>query len=143
MNSGSFAQHRGSGPLILAVWLALGLAACSEKPPATAQDPDRAAVAPAPPAQETPAAMPSKPEVAQAAGRMSAIDAELAAQVKSVLVADSKVNAVEIDVTVAQGVVTLYGTAATNASRDRAASVAAGIKGVKSVTNKLAVVAGS
>jgi len=143
MNSGSFVQHRGSGPLILGLWLALGLAACGEKPPAAGQGPGRTVVTPAPMAPKTPADLQPKSSPAQAAGGASAVDAALAAKVKSALVADREVNALEIDVVAAQGVVTLYGTARTRASRDRAARVASGIEGVKSVANKLAVVAGS
>jgi hyperosmotically inducible periplasmic protein len=141
MNSGSLAQHRGSRQLVLALWL--GLAACGEKPPAAGHDPGRAAVAPAPAAPEASAAIQPKPAPAQTAGGASIEDAALAAKIKSALVADREVNALEIDVAVARGVVTLYGTAATGASRDRATRVASGIEGVKSVTNKLAVVAGS
>ncbi len=138
MISKSVSKHRGSGVLIVGLGLALGLAACGDKPPAAGQDPGRAAVAPAPPAPP-PAAAPAQPAPAQA----DVVNAALAAKVKSALVADREVNALEIDVVAAQGAVTLYGTAPTRASRERAARVASGIEGVKSVTNKLAVVAGS
>ena len=48
-----------------------------------------------------------------------------------------------IDVTVSDGKITLWGSTASTAERDRAAGLAAKIDGVKSVDNKLIVVKGS
>ena len=48
-----------------------------------------------------------------------------------------------ITVTADSGVVTLYGTADTADQRAKAGMIAAGVAGVKSVNNKLAIVAGS
>jgi hypothetical protein len=48
-----------------------------------------------------------------------------------------------IDVTASDGAITLWGSTASAAERDRAASMAAKIDGVKSVDNKLIVVKGS
>jgi osmotically-inducible protein OsmY len=68
---------------------------------------------------------------------------ELAARVKRALEGEAKIQAAAIDVTAVDGKVTLWGTAATDAERNRAARVAAKIEGVTSVENKLAVVKGS
>jgi len=48
-----------------------------------------------------------------------------------------------IDAGVSDGVVTLYGTADNKKNRDKAARVAAGVPGVKSVKNEMVIVAGS
>jgi hyperosmotically inducible protein len=73
----------------------------------------------------------------------AAADKELAGRVKSALVAERNLNAHGIDVTVKDGVVTLFGTAETRLRRDMAEKIAARVDGVKSVENKLAIVAGS
>ena len=70
-------------------------------------------------------------------------DAELASRVKAALGGDGGINVHRIDVTAERGVVTLYGTAETADQRAKAGMVAAGVAGVKSVLNKLAIVAGS
>ncbi len=72
-----------------------------------------------------------------------AADKALAGKVKSALLAERGLNAHGIDVVAKNGVITLYGTAETPARRDTAARVAGNVAGVKSVENKLAVVAGS
>ena len=56
---------------------------------------------------------------------------------------EAKVEAAGIDVTAKGGAVTLWGTAATDAERRRAAQIAAKVEGVKSVDNRIAVVKGS
>jgi osmotically-inducible protein OsmY len=68
---------------------------------------------------------------------------ELAGRVKQALEGQAKIQAAGIDVTATDGTVTLWGTAATAAERDRAARAAAKVDGVKSVQNKIAVVKGS
>lgn len=70
-------------------------------------------------------------------------DSMLAARVKSALGADPALRLLAIDTGVAGGVVTLYGTADTRAHREKAAKVASGVLGVKSVKNELVIVAGS
>lgn len=73
----------------------------------------------------------------------AAADKELAGRVKAALVAERGLNAHGIDVTAKDGAVTLYGTAETRLRRDMAETIAARVDGVKSVENKLAIVAGS
>jgi hypothetical protein len=70
-------------------------------------------------------------------------DAELAAKVKAALGADPALKLLAIDARASGGAVTLYGTADTRARRDKAAKVASGVPGVKSVKNELVIVAGS
>ena len=116
------------------------LAACGDSPPPPPPKP-AAQPAPAPVAQPAP-----KPEVKPvAAPAAPAVDPnkELAARVKRALEDEGKIQAAGIDVSAADGRVTLWGTAATPADRVRAAQVAGKVDGVKSVENKLAVVKGS
>src|SRR3989442_284376 len=70
-------------------------------------------------------------------------DKELAARVKKALEGEAKIQAAAIDVTAADGKVTLWGTAATAAERKRAESVASKVDGVRSVDNEIKVVKGS
>jgi len=67
----------------------------------------------------------------------------LAGKVKSAFGADPALKLLAIDAGASDGVVTLYGTADNKNNRDRAARVAAGVPGVKSVKNELVIVAGS
>ncbi|HKV86802.1 MAG TPA: BON domain-containing protein [Candidatus Dormibacteraeota bacterium] len=67
----------------------------------------------------------------------------LAGKVKSALGADPALKLLAIDAGASDGVVTLYGTADNKRNRDKAARVAAGVPGVKSVKNELVIVAGS
>jgi osmotically-inducible protein OsmY len=67
----------------------------------------------------------------------------LAGKVKSALGADPALKMLAIDAGASDGVVTLYGTANNKRNRDKAGKVAAGVPGVKSVTNNLVIVAGS
>ena len=69
-------------------------------------------------------------------------DAELAAKVKSAVLAEP-LSALLFNVNVANGVVTLSGTADSTETRDKAARAASGVEGVKSVNNKIAVISGS
>ena len=78
-----------------------------------------------------------------AAAARAAADKELAGRVKAALGAERNLNAHGIDVTARDGAVTLYGTAETRVRRDMAERIAAKVDGVKSVENKLAIVAGS
>lgn len=118
-----------------AALLALTLVACER------QQPEPVAKSAPPPAapMETPVVVPPKP----AAAPDGAADKELAGKVKAALVAQRGLNAHGIDVVAKNGVVTLYGTAETAGRRDTAAKVASNVAGVKSVDNKLAIVAGS
>lgn len=125
---------------LLAAVLVLALAACSEAPPPPPP--------PAPAAQSAPpAAEPAKPEPTAEAKAPEAPkpdpNAELAARVKRALEGAAKVQGAAIDVTAADGKVTLWGTASTDGERSRAAQVAGKVDGVKSVENKISVVRGS
>ncbi len=67
----------------------------------------------------------------------------LANKIKSALGADPALKTLAIDAAVADGAVTLYGTANNRAIREKAARVVADVPGVKSVKNELVIVAGS
>ncbi|HET9403547.1 MAG TPA: BON domain-containing protein [Burkholderiales bacterium] len=124
---------------LTAAAVALAVSACGDEP---RPRPKVAAKAPPPPAipqAEPMKALPDKPVVVDA----QAANQELAARVKSALAAEKNLNAHGIDVVAQDGVVTLFGTAETKARRETASRIAAAVTGVKSVDNKLAVVAGS
>lgn len=113
--------------------IVFGLAACGDDPKPAAEAPAAPqATAPAPigeaKAPEEPKPDPNK---------------ELARKVKQALEGEAKIQAAAIDVTAASGRVTLWGTAATAAERNRAAQVAAKVDGVSSVDNQLKIVKGS
>jgi osmotically-inducible protein OsmY len=66
-------------------------------------------------------------------GEHMAGDAWITTKVKSQLLADSDVKGLDINVSTKDGVVTLAGKVPTTAMRDKAISVAQGVKGVKKV----------
>ena len=121
---------------IVALGLAAALIACSEspapKPAAKAPAPTPAPVAAAPQAQPQPE--PPKPDP----------NKELAGKVKQALEAPgTKLPTGAIDVTAADGKVTLWGAVASDAERRRAAQLAGKVDGVSNVDNQLKVVKGS
>jgi len=120
---------------ILALGLALALLACSEPPP----PPKPQAKAPTP----VPVPVAPKPEVKPEPPKPDP-NKELAAKVKQALEApDAKLPSGAIDVTAADGKVSLWGAVATAGQRSRAAQIATKVDGVKSVDNQLKVVKGS
>ena len=120
---------------ILALGLALALIACSEPPP----PPKPAAKPPAPP----PVAVAPKPEPKPEPPKPDP-NKELAALVKRTLeMPENKLPSGAIDVTAADGRVSLWGAVATGAQRTRAAQIASKVEGVKGVDNQLKVVKGS
>ena len=121
---------------ILAISIALVLAACSEPPP--------------PPTPATPATPPPQAEAPKPAPEAKAPEApkpdpnkELASRVKRALESEAKIQGAGIDVTAADGKVTLWGTTATAAERNRAGQIASKVEGVSAVDNQLKVVKGS
>ena len=88
-----------------------------------------------------------EPVVRKAAPRPAAPkpdeNAVLADRVKRALEDESRIQAAAIDVTAAGGTVTLWGTAASDDERLRAARVAQRIVGVKWVNNRIAIASGS
>jgi hypothetical protein len=68
---------------------------------------------------------------------------ELAKRVMRALEDEGKIQAAAIDVTARGGVITLWGTAATQDEKQRASRVAYRVIGVTSVENKLAIASGS
>jgi hypothetical protein len=95
---------------------------------------------------EQPERKPATPRAPAGAGKPSAgrpaSDAELAARVKTAVLAQP-VSALMFNVNVSKGVVTLSGTADSNETRDKAGRAAADVAGVKSVNNRITVLAGS
>ncbi|HKC53565.1 MAG TPA: BON domain-containing protein [Burkholderiales bacterium] len=95
-----------------------------------------------PAAVTTPATKAPAAEAPKAYARIDP-DGELAARVKKALEVEPKIHAAGIDVTAADGTVTLWGTTVNDAERSRAAKLASGVDGVKAVENRLAIVKGS
>jgi hyperosmotically inducible protein len=122
-------------PILIALCVA-SLAGCDalsmgQKKIAEAQTPVAAPVAKAPAAEAPRASVQIDP------------DGALAARVKKALEAEPKIHAAGIDVTAAEGTVTLWGTTVNDSERSRAANLASGIDGVKAVENRIAIVKGS
>ena len=134
--NGTTPGYRASGMVMAGL---LALAACDGKsPPPPA--PKVVVTTPTLPEEPPPLVVaPPKP----AEPPQASADKELAGKVKTALLAERSLNAHGIDVVAKSGVITLYGTAETPARRDTAGKVAGNVAGVKSVDNKLAVVAGS
>jgi hypothetical protein len=124
----------------LAILIASALAACGEADP-----PKPVAVPlPAKPMAQPPvaAAAPAAAPAPVAAPQPSA-DELLAARVKSALRDTRKIDGQGVDVQVAGGAVTLFGTAPTAGERRKIEEFVAGLDGVKSVHSKLVIVRGS
>ena len=124
---------------LIAAVLFVGAAACGDQPA------PKPAPAPAPqalPQPITPAPAPAPQAKAPEAPKPDP-NQELAARVKKALEGAAKIQAAGIDVTAADGKVSLWGTAATAAERKRAESVASKVDGVRSVDNQIKVVKGS
>jgi hyperosmotically inducible protein len=135
-----------------AIALALGLAACNQQQPAEklGRNVDRPAERAG---QQTGQAADTahqqidqtKTAVGEKAAEASKTldDATVTAKVKSALITEPGVKALEINVDTTDGIVTLHGTTDTLANRDKATRLAAGVEGVKSVTNNLKIISGS
>jgi len=118
--------------------MVLGLAACGDdtpKPAAKPAAPPPQAAAPTPPPTPAPEVKPEPPKPDP--------NKELAARVKRALESEAKIQAAGIDVTAADGKVTLWGTTTTAAERRRAEAAAKKVDGVSAVDNQLKVVKGS
>ena len=122
----------------LAIALVFGLAACGEA------EPPKPAAAPAPPKpmSQAPASAPTPPPAPVAAPQPSA-DELLAARVKQALRDTKKVDGQGVGVRVADGTVTLYGTAPSADEARRVEQFVAGVEGVRAVLSKLVIVRGS
>jgi hypothetical protein len=116
-----------------AIPLAFALAACDKPQP-------NVAVPPPPTAVQVPVV--AKPVEPPAAPQPSANE-QLAAKVKSALRNAKDLDAQGVDVKVADGVVTLYGTVPETEERRKIAGFVSQMSGVRSVVNNLVVIRGS
>lgn len=120
--------------------LALTLAACGpDSPP----PPKVGAKAAGPPAQSAPQPEARATPPATSTAPQAGADAGLATRVKNALNAERLLREDGIDVDARDGVVTLFGTVESRMKLEMATTVAAAVEGVKSVVNKLVVIAGS
>lgn len=122
---------------LLAACAAALLFACGDSAP----PPQPAAPATPPPQAPAPAA--PQPEAKAPEAPKPDPNKELASRVKQALEGEAKIQAAAIDVTAKDGRVTLWGTTATAAERNRAGQIAAKVEGVSSVDNQLKIVKGS
>ena len=125
----------------LIVLIALVTAACAPE----AREPAPKAVlkvaeAPAAPPAAIPAAAPKAEAPAEPKRDPNR---ELANRVMRALEGENKIQAAAIDVTASGGIVTLWGTAASQDERQRASRVAYRVIGVTAVENRLAIASGS
>ncbi len=144
-------RGRGAYSAVAAGALALSLAACDQIQSLwKSEGSSNPAIGPV--AQQAPQPAEGKIEVARASEIRKAVDipkppidedSALAAKVKSALRSDAVLKFLAIDAGASNGAVTLYGTADNREHRERAARVASGVPGVKSVRNELVIVAGS
>ena len=132
-------DSRNPSSLVTAALIAFAFSGCGQEPPP--KPVVKAVPVPAQPANQDAAKAEAERMAAQAA--RAAADKELAGRVKAALGAERTLNAHGIDVVASNGAVTLFGTAESRMKREIAGKVAAGVEGVKSVENKLAIVAGS
>jgi len=131
---------RNALSVVLAGALAIGLAACGKEEPRQAAQP--AVVQPAtPPETKAGEIRTETPEPAPLP--KSDPNAELAGKVKTALHTTPGLEALAVDIVAAEGTVTLFGTADSRDSIEKAGKVASGVPGVKSVQNKIVVVQGS
>ena len=122
---------------LIAAAAALAVVACSDSPP-----PPKPVAQPVTPTP-APVAVAPKPEVKPEPPKPDP-NKELAAKVKQALEApDSRLPSGAIDVTAANGKISLWGAVASEDQRRRAAQLAAKVDGVKGVDNQLKVVKGS
>jgi BON domain len=122
---------------LIAAAAALAVVACSDSPP-----PPKPVAQPVTPTP-APVAVAPKPEVKPEPPKPDP-NKELAAKVKQALEApDSRLPSGAIDVTAANGKISLWGAVASEDQRRRAAQLAGKVEGVSSVDNQLKVVRGS
>jgi osmotically-inducible protein OsmY len=117
----------------LAILFALALAACSES-----ESPKPAAVQPV-----KPLAQPAPPPATPAPVPAPSAEDQLRERVTRALRETRQVDGQGVDVTVAGGTVSLFGTAPSADARRAIERFVAGLDGVQGVVNKLVVVRGS
>ena len=136
-------KGRGTLPAVAAAAAVLFLGACDQIQSLWKSEPPAQVQAPAEGKIEIAKANPLEPKVVEPEKPPVDENKVLAGRVKSALGADPALKLLAIDAGASDGVVTLYGTADNKTNRDKAARVAAGVPGVKSVKNELVIVAGS
>jgi osmotically-inducible protein OsmY len=100
-------------------------------PPSPAAAPPSTSAAPAAPA--------APPSAGKPAVTVPDTDAALADRVKSQLTSDNEIKSAPMEVTAKGGVVTIQGTVATRAAKDRALTVVRGIDGVTQVVDRIQI----
>lgn len=149
LNSKRFAT--AVGKLMIVSTLAWGLAACSKntEEKTVGQQLDQAIASTEKKAEQAGKDMNkgvdiAKKEVKEATAEVKEMagDAGITASINAELAKDSELSALRINVDTLDGKVSLKGQAPNDKAKDRAASLAAGVKGVRNVENNLVVKAG-
>jgi len=120
--------------------LALGLAACGERPATDRIGQNSTDRSRSPMSADSPT-----PPLVQPGGPTAGStvdDASVTAKVKSALTSDPNLKSMTINVETASGVVTLKGTADSQDARQKAEQLASAIEGVRNVKNELVVISG-
>ena len=146
MNRQSQTLKRNAMLVALAGLTAFGVAACNQEPGKSPMKPSQGFNTTPDTTQQGAGGMPSGTAVADVNRPVEAVnssDGSLAASVKSAIVAEPTLRSMALDVSAQDGVVTLRGTAGTDAERERAARLAMNVDGVRSVKNELVIVRGS
>ena len=125
-------------PLAVGLLAATLLVACEKTTTTTATPAGTATTTTVTPSPAATSTMSSASSAMTSAGNAIG-DSAVTAKVKTALLADDNVKGLRIDVDTKDGVVTLNGTADTQANMSKAQTIARGIEGVKSVENKLTV----
>src|SRR5262245_51723672 len=130
----------------VAAALALGLTACGEKPSNDqfGQNLERGnTVTPLPDRSADAAPRPDSGMSGRTTDAGKTMDdATLTNRVKSAITADSSLKSLTINVDTMAGVVTLKGTADSQANRQKAEQIASAVDGVRTVKNELVVISG-
>ncbi|HET7775752.1 MAG TPA: BON domain-containing protein [Azospira sp.] len=125
--------------LALSLLLALGLAACDKPGPgeSAGKKLDQMADTAGKKIGETAEKMDKKLEEQGAQASLAIEDAEITGKVKAAIFAEPGLKSLQIGVDTVKGVVTLSGAVDSEASSERARTLAAATAGVKSVENRL------
>jgi hyperosmotically inducible periplasmic protein len=123
--------------------VALGLAACDQKPKTDDAQTFEKLVQNAGRDRDAVTRDSTQPDAAPKAESAPGTDTVLEARVKAALSAEPGLRALTVDVKSSDGVVTLYGTADSPSNSHQAAMVAMNVDGVRSVKNEMVVVRGS
>lgn len=128
-------SHRSTLATAVALLLAGGIGACSERTQTAGQKVDSVVAS----AERKADDMKDAAGQATSATRQAVSDAAITTEVNAQLVKDPSLSALEINVDTRDGQVVLMGTAPDDVAKVRASQLAQGVDGVVSVDNRLTI----